>query len=162
MGELGAKVCAGCVRRHLTNAHKQTRLEACLELLECHEGDETFFKLIVTEDETWAHHYKPESKRAFMKWRYPSSPRAKKFNTLHSGGKVMATVFCDVEGVILVNCIPQITTINSDAYVGSLRKLKARLKRVRSNLKMSKLLLQHDNTRPHIGLKTRQVFTSFG
>ena len=56
----------------------------------------------------------------------------------------------------------QETTINSDAYVGTLRKLKARLKRVRSNLEISKLLLQHHNARPHTSLKTREVITSFG
>jgi hypothetical protein len=31
----------------------------------------------VTEDETWVHHYQPESKRASMRWKHPSSPQPK-------------------------------------------------------------------------------------
>ena len=62
--------------------------------------------------------------------------------------------------------MPQGTTINSDVYVGTLRKLKARPKRVRPHLEMSKVLLQvllqHDNARPHTSLKTCEVITSFG
>ena len=155
-------VWARWVPRQLTDAHKQAHLEACLELLECHASDETFFKLIVTGDETFVHHYEPESMRASMEWRYPSSPRAKEFKSLRLPGKVMTTVFWDVEGVILVDFMLQVATINLDTYIGILRKLKARLKRVRPNLEMSKSLLQCDNARPHTSLKTPEVITSFG
>ena len=94
MEELGfAKVCARWVPRQLTDAHKQARLEACLKLLECHADDETFLKRIVTGDDTWVHHYEPESKRASMEWLNPSSRKAKKLKSLLSAGKVMATVF---------------------------------------------------------------------
>ena len=70
---------SGRAEELMRDAHKQARLEGCLELLECHADDETFFKLIVTGDETWVHHYKPGSKRASMEWRHPSSSKAKKF-----------------------------------------------------------------------------------
>ena len=40
--------------------------------------------------------------------------------------------------------------------------LKARLQRVRPSLPMSKVLLQHDNARPHTSLRTREVISSFG
>ena len=53
-GELGfAKVCARWVPRQLTDAHKQARLEACLELFEYYTGNGTFLNRIVTADETW-------------------------------------------------------------------------------------------------------------
>ena len=43
VGEIGfAQGCARWVPRQLTDAHKQARLEACLELLECHAGDENY------------------------------------------------------------------------------------------------------------------------
>ena len=74
----------------------------------------------------------------------------------------MATVFWDVEGFILLDFMLQGTTINSGAHVGILRKLRARLKRVRPHLEMSKILLQYNNARPHTSLKTRKVITSFG
>ena len=79
-----------------------------------------------------------------------------------SAGKIMATVFRDIEGVILVNFMPKGTTINADVYIDNLRKLKARLRRVRPYLDMSKVLLQHDNARSHTSLKTREVIASFG
>ena len=53
-------------------------------------------------------------------------------------------------------------TINSDVYIDALKKLKARIQRVRPALKMFKVLLQHDNARPHTSLKTREVIISFG
>ena len=70
-----SKVCARWVPRQLTEAHKQFRLEACSELLEYCHSDKTFLQRIVTGDETWVHHFEPESKRASMEWRHPTSPR---------------------------------------------------------------------------------------
>ena len=38
-----AKISARWAPRELIDAHKQARFEVCLELLECHTRDETFF-----------------------------------------------------------------------------------------------------------------------
>ena len=40
--------------------------------------------------------------------------------------------------MILVDFMPKGTTINSDAYIDTLRKLKVKLRRVRPHLDMSK------------------------
>ena len=53
-------------------------------------------------------------------------------------------------------------TINSDVYIDTLKKLKAKIRRVSSALEMSKVLLQHHNARPHTSLKTREIVSSFG
>ena len=107
VNELGfAKVCARWVPRQLLDFHKKARFEACSELIECHRSDKTFLSRIVTGDETWVHHYEPQSKRSSMEWRHPTSPRAKKFKSQRSAGKIMATVFWDIEGVILVDFMP--------------------------------------------------------
>jgi histone-lysine N-methyltransferase SETMAR len=157
-----SKVCAKWVPKQLTNFHKEARVNACSQLLEYHNDDGNFLSRIVTGDETWVHHFEPESKRASLEWRHPYSPRTKKFKTQQSAGKIMATVFWDVSGPILVEFTPKGTTINSDRYIETLKKLKARLKRVRPHLDMSKVLLQHDNARPHTSLKTREAITSLG
>ena len=61
LGELGfAKICSSWAPRQLTDAHKQTRLETCLELLKCHAVTKLFLNRIVTGDEAWVHHYKPK------------------------------------------------------------------------------------------------------
>jgi hypothetical protein len=58
---------------------------------------------IVTGDESWVHHYQPESKRALVQWKHPSSPSTKKFKVTStpSAGMVMLTVFWDSQGVLL-------------------------------------------------------------
>ena len=91
-----------------------------------------------------------------------TSPRSKKFKSQQSAGKAMVTVFWDSVGVILVDFISNGATINSDVYIDTLKKLKARIQRVRPALEMSKVLLQHENARPHTSLKTSEVISSFG
>ena len=94
MGTLGySKVCARWVPRQLTEAHKQSYLEACSELLEYCHSDKTFLQQIVTRDETWVHHFETKSKTASMEWHHPTSPCSKKSKSQQSAGKVMVTVF---------------------------------------------------------------------
>ena len=126
MGKLCfAKVCARWVPRQLTDAHKQARLEACLELLECHAGDETFFQLIVTRDGFITMSL---SLREHPWNGVTLALKVQRNSSVCARLEFMETVFWDVEGVILVDFMPQRTTINLDVYVGTLRKLKARLK----------------------------------
>ena len=91
----------------------------------------------MTGDEIWVHHFKPESKRASMEWCHPTSPHSKKFKSQQSAGKVMVTVFWGSVGVILVDFMSKGATINSDVYINTLKKLKARIRRVRPALEMS-------------------------
>ena len=122
-----SKVCARWVPRQLMPDHKAERLNCCRELLQLSQCDETFLGRIVTGDETWIHHYEPKSKRQSMEWRHPSSPKTKKFKTEKSAGKVMATVFWDIQGVILVDFLPKGTNVNSDRYTEALKRLKSRI-----------------------------------
>ena len=148
MDTLGySKVCARLVPGQLTETHKQSRLEAYSELLEYCHSDKTFLQQIVTGGETWVHHFKPESKRASMEWRHPTSPRSKKFKSQQSAGKVMVTVLWDSIGVILVDFMSKRAT---------------RIQRVRPALEKPKVLLQHDNARPHTSLKTLEIINCFG
>ncbi|XP_066946989.1 protein GVQW3-like [Macrobrachium rosenbergii] len=73
------KVCVRWVPKQLSDEHKRNRLRICQHLLDRHanEGD-TFLKRIVTGDETWIHHFEPESKRQSMEWKHPQSPVKKK------------------------------------------------------------------------------------
>ena len=148
--------------RQLTNEHKLDRVRCCTELLQHSERDNTFFQRLVTGDETWVHHYEPESKRQSMEWRHPASPKTKKFKTEKSAGKIMATVFWDVHGPLLDDFLPRGATVNSEAYIQTLKKLKARIRRVRPNLDMDRVLFQHDNARPHTSARTREIIDSFG
>jgi hypothetical protein len=48
----------------VTQEHKDHRMQVCQDLLNHYEAeDDSFLDRIITGDETWCHHYEPESKR---------------------------------------------------------------------------------------------------
>jgi len=63
------KVCTKWVPLMLTQEHKEHRMQVCQDLLNQYDtkGD-SFLDRIITGDETWYHHYEPESKRQSMEW----------------------------------------------------------------------------------------------
>ena len=96
------KVCARWVPRLLTKDHKGQRKVITLELLQRyrHKGND-FLLHIVIGDESWFHHFEPETKQQSMEWHHLHSPSKKKAKTVPSAVKVMGTVFWDAEGLIL-------------------------------------------------------------
>jgi len=76
--------------KELTAEHKRKRVEICQRLLDSYNNEgEEFLSRIVRRDETWVHHYEPESERQTLEWKHPGSPAKKKFKTQPSAGKVM-------------------------------------------------------------------------
>jgi hypothetical protein len=57
-----------------------------------------------------------------MAWKRQTSPVAKKFKSQPSTGKIMLTLFCDMEGEILVHFTPKSETVNSQNYSDALRR----------------------------------------
>lgn len=57
-----SKVYACWIARLLTNEHRTERVNCCNELLDTNERDKTFFQRLISDGETWIHHYEPESK----------------------------------------------------------------------------------------------------
>ncbi|KAJ4450237.1 hypothetical protein ANN_01656 [Periplaneta americana] len=74
----------------------------------------------------------------------------------------MATVFFDSEGLLLVDIMPHGTTINSDGYVATLKKLQVRLSRIRRHREKQDVLLLHDNAQPYVSHKTTDQIRKFG
>jgi len=97
-----------------------------------------------------------------MEWHHQQSPRKKKFKTTPTSGKVMITVFWDTDGVILVDVMARGETINSDAYIKTLQKLKQCYRQVRPNRNPGDMLIQHDNFCPHRSLRTQEAIAKFG
>ena len=98
---------------------------------------------IVTGDESWAHHYEPETKRQLMQWHHLGSPSPKKFKLSPSAGKVMITVFWDIQGVLLLDFLPKGETINSARYQETLKKFACHIHVKR--LDQQDVILHHDN-----------------
>ena len=81
----------------------------------------------VTMDKTWIHHFTPESKRSSSEWIAAGEPRPEHPKAQQSAGKVMASVFWDVHGIIFIDYLEKGKTINSDYYTALLDRLKAEI-----------------------------------
>ncbi|GFX68190.1 mariner Mos1 transposase [Trichonephila clavipes] len=73
----------------------------------------------------------------------------------------MATVFWDRRGVLLVDFMPQGTTIYSGAYCTTLRKFQRALQNKRCGMQSKSALLLHDNASPHTSRMTLELIESF-
>jgi hypothetical protein len=65
----------------------------------------------VTVDETWLYHYDPETKQQSVEWRHSSSPCPKKFKVQKSVGNILALIFWDQYGILLIDYLPKCQTI---------------------------------------------------
>lgn len=157
------KVCARWVPHMLSETHKVDRVNCAQEFLrECAENTEDYLDSIVTEDETWCHYVTPETKQQSRQWRHPESPKPKKFKQTLSAGKVMATVFWDRKGVLLIEFMPRGTTINSESYCETLKKLRRAIQNRRRGRLTKGVRLHHDNARPHVSRQTKDLIDKFG
>lgn len=149
--------------KQLTEHHKLNRVANAREFLERFELEgENFLSSTVTSDETWAAYYTPETK-----------------DSHHSGGtlvlllpksskpqfrlkKIMASVFWDRKGVILIDSLPQGKTITAAQYCGTLRKLKRAIQNQRRGMFTKEVCLLHDITCPHTANAIKARLNSFG
>ena len=112
-----SKVCARWVPRLLTPVQKSFRVETCSELLVIYSANsDNVLSRIVTGDEKWIHHWDPDTKQESMQRKHANSPPPRKFHTQPSAGKVMATIFLDCKGVLLVDYLPHMTTMTRSYY----------------------------------------------
>jgi len=82
----------------------------------------SFLLRIITGDKTWVHHYHRLMKRQSTDWQHQSLPCKRKFKVQTSAGKVMATVFWDRAGNLLVECWDRGAIINLEQCVQTLKK----------------------------------------
>lgn len=151
------KVYARWVPRGLTPEMKEARVEACQENLNRFEKEgQAFLDRIVTTDESWVHHFTPESKMASKEWRHSFSPPPRKFRAQPSAGKLMLTVFFDNKGAIVEHYMPRGTTVTSASYCDLLEtNLKPAIRSMRRGLLSQGVLLLQDNARPHTAKNTK-------
>ena len=121
------KLTAHWVPKSLSDEQMATRASVCSALLKCFRSKDDFLLRLVTVDETWVHYYEPENKaqssvgRAWV-------PEAK---TQPSAGKVMATVFWDAKGVIMLDFLPKRSTKTGVYYANLLDQLKTAIREKR-------------------------------
>ena len=156
------KVYARRVPKMPTEEHKKQRVACALKFLMLYNKErDSVLSHIVTGDETWVSRIIPESKQQSLHWKHTGWPKRKKFKQTFSTRKIMCTVFWDRQGVLLVEFLPQGTTINSAVYCETLKKLRRAIQNKSRGMLSSTILMLHDNARPHSAAQTQDFITSF-
>jgi hypothetical protein len=92
------------VPRLLTADQENTRMKISEQYLERFNKTKTDFVLrFIIMDETWIHHYTPESKQQSKHWTEAGRLAPKKTRSVPSAGKVMASVIWDAEGILFID-----------------------------------------------------------
>jgi histone-lysine N-methyltransferase SETMAR len=123
------KLCARWVLRLLTADQKRTCMkisEQCLEHFNKNKTD--FVCQFITMDETWIHHYTPESKQQSKQWTEASCSVPKKTRSAPSAGKVMASVFWDAEGILYIDYLEKGKIITGEYYSNLLTRLDKKIR----------------------------------
>jgi hypothetical protein len=107
------------------------------------------------------HHVTPEKKQASMTWKHALSPPSKKFKTTQSAKMIMATVFWDHKGVLLVDFLTQGDKVNADRYCDTISRLREAIRRKRPGLMRRGVVLPHDNPRPHTANRTHELLRRY-
>ena len=119
------KLTARWVSKSLSDEQMATRASVCSALLKRFRSKEDdFLSCLVSVDETWVHYYEPENKAQSCQWVGPGCPRPKKFKAQPSAGKVVATVFWDAQGVIMLGFLAKKITITGAYYANLLDQLR--------------------------------------
>ena len=145
-----SKLSARWIPRILTKENKRLRLETSDRILELYNADpENFLACCVTGDETWIHHFDPESKEESMMWTASGQAPPVKARRLKSAGKIMLTVFWDAAGALLLDFLPHKETVNAVYYADLLSRLREAIKEKRRGMLTRGVMLLHDNAPVH-------------
>jgi len=94
-------------------------------------------------------------------WSGGGSRRSKKFRVQKSAGKVLASIFGDQEGILLIDYTPKGQTINAEYYSSLLVQLKDILKENRRGKFTNGVLFLH-NAPAHRALATKMKLAYLG
>ena len=145
-----SKLSAHWVPKALQENQLNQRADFFLAISTKMEANETiFFKCCLTRDETWIYKFDSENKILSKEWHSKRSPGPVKFKAERSVKKVMATIFWDCEGVILIDFFEGKKTVTSSYYEDILKKLKTPLAKKRQEKLHSQILFHHNNAPAH-------------
>jgi len=103
--------------------------------------------------------YDPQSKRQSMHWKSPFSPRQKKVQQSKSKFKATMIVFSDIRGIVHVDWVPEVQTVNLVYYKEVLRNLCERVRRRPEMWKNGSWVLHQDNALAHNTLSDKTFLT---
>jgi hypothetical protein len=101
-----------------------------------------------------------ETKEQSKQWLHTQSPnKLKKFKQTLSARKLMASVFWDRKGVLMVKFTQQGRITSSEVYCKTLKKLRRAIQNKRHGMLTSGVVFLHDNAHPHTATHTRAQLT---
>lgn len=157
------KVAAKWIPRVLHEEQMSHRVVTCQQWITRLRREPNFLDKVVTCDESWFHHYDPETKQQSAQWKHPTSPRPKKAKVQPSAGKVMHLVFFDKIGVIYDHVVPRHTTITARYYSNVLKgPLKTKMAAKRPELAANGWILHQDNAPAHRAIATQETIAQLG
>ena len=157
------KVSARWVPKLLSSIQKERRVECCQEFLDAYQANKSkFIQSIVTGDETMVLYYDPLSKRESMEWRRPGEAPPRKARVAPSTKKMMATIFWDCEGILMIDFKERNTVINGSYYASLLHRLKDSIKEIRRDKLSRGIHLLHDNAPVHTAAVAKRAILDCG
>jgi len=90
-----------------------------------------------------------------MQWKHKSSPASKTFRVEKSAAKDMETIFWDEKGLLLLEFMPQKTTITGQTYANTIAALREAIKEKRQGKLSADVLPLHDNAPVHMSAKSQ-------
>ena len=116
---------------------------------------------IVTGDEKWIYFDNPVNKK---QWLNPGeAPICVPKPNIH-GKKVMLCVWWDMKGILYYELLEPCQTVNAKLYGEQLMRLNQKIieSRTGPGNRNKKVILLHDNARPHVALDTKETIMELG
>ena len=140
--------------------NKCQRLTTCVSLLARNKKKDYLWK-IVTGDEKWIYYDNPVKKK---QWLDPCQAAVASPKPNIQRKKVMLSVWWDMKGIIYFELLEPRQTINAERYTQQLKRLCEAIEERRpfNGHGKRKVILQHDNARPHVAKMTKQAIIDLG
>lgn len=152
------KLAPKFVMTALTVDQRKTRLDVSRSNAQLIDSDKTILERLIAVDESWIYTYDPRMKHADMEWTFTQEPCPRKALQSRSQKKVMLILYFNSRGVILADFVRD-TTVNTEVYIASLRRMCEAVRRKRPDLWTQKsFILLQDNAKPHTSIDTTAFF----
>jgi len=157
------KLSAKWVPKCLNTDQKHQRCQSSEQILDFFQCDpNVFLSRLVTRKRSWLYHYDPETKQQTMEWWQYGWPPPQKIPSAKIRWKILASIFWDQDGILLIDYLPKGQTNNAQYYSSLLVKLKELLKEKRRGKVTKGVLFLHDNTPAHRALATQKKLAYLG
>ena len=131
----------------LTHSRSKTTMRRWFRVLfaTVHHNKKEFLCKYVTMDETWIFHFTPESNQQSAEW----TAGGENCPMQASAGKVLTSIFWDVQGILFTDYLEKGRTINSKYYIALLVHLKEEIAKNWPQMKKKNVLFHQDDVPCH-------------